>query len=344
MSKAYWRSIIALAALFVVGLALQLLLGDVPILLFAWPVSGIAAAVVVLAIVGLSLYRDRQFFHRLTGIPFSVSLIGAWLIGCLAMGLVPQHGPGMGGWVARLGLYSVASSWPFMIIYLILLVSLGCIVVNAVAVSGFRRWGFLLNHTGLWLVLLGAGIGGADFREMTVRIDEGATATHADGRTGAREHMPFAVRLDDFRMEEYPVRWGIVDVRTRKFQPEGKPMFYDTEREAFAANADDGGGGHLLVASTVPEPSHFSSSVTIITPNGEDPAVVEVNHPYRRGSWSLYQFGYDTQAGKESSWSVFQLVRDPWLPVVYAGIAMLAVGALSLFRTKRKKGGRDGVE
>jgi hypothetical protein len=43
----------------------------------------------------------------------------------------------------------------------------------------------------------------------------------------------------------------------------------------------------------------------------------------------IYQYGYDESMGKYSRQSVFELVRDPWLPLVYTGIFMLLAGALS---------------
>lgn len=331
----YRKSFIILAAIAVAGLVLQMLGGGVDTSLLAWPVSGIVAAVVVLVIAGLVLYREKPFFRRLTGVPFSVSLISAMLLACLVMGLVPQHGMPVGGLLSRAGLYAVTSSWPFVLLYLTLLVTLGCIVANTVAVSGLRRWGFLLNHFGLWLVLFGAGVGSADYVELTLRIDEGRTATHASDRDGRQRAMPFSIGLDDFRMETYPVRWGVIDIRTGKFQPERRPVFHDTEQEAFAAGGHD--GRHLLVASTAPEPSFFASDITVGSGGHTESVTVEVNHPYRRGSWTLYQYGYDTAAGEGSRYSIFQLVRDPWLPVVYAGIVLLALGALPLFLSASKK-------
>jgi cytochrome c biogenesis protein ResB len=230
-----------------------------------------------------------------------------------------------------------------MLFYAALLVSLGCLVASTVARSGLKRWGFVLNHLGLWLVLLGAGVGSADFRELKVRIYEGEISVHATDGSGFHAGMPFGIRLDDFRMEEYQAKWGVVDISTGKFQPAGKPEFYDTEEEAFASGIED--GVHLMVASVPPEPSYFGSDITIIPAHsgqeqdavGQERVTIEVNRPYRRGSWTVYQYGYDTAAGTGSQWSVLQLVRDPWLPVVYAGIAMLALGALTMFRTKRRK-------
>ena len=45
----------------------------------------------------------------------------------------------------------------------------------------------------------------------------------------------------------------------------------------------------------------------------------------------MYQLSYDETKGKWSTVSVFELVRDPWLPVVYAGILMLLLGSVCLF-------------
>lgn len=54
---------------------------------------------------------------------------------------------------------------------------------------------------------------------------------------------------------------------------------------------------------------------------------VSVNHPLRHGGYTIYQDNYDQQAG---SFTVLQLVRDPWLPLIFAGIALLAAGAIGL--------------
>lgn len=54
---------------------------------------------------------------------------------------------------------------------------------------------------------------------------------------------------------------------------------------------------------------------------------VSVNHPLRHGGYTIYQDSYDQQAG---SFTVLQLVHDPWLPLIFVGIALLAAGAVGL--------------
>ena len=60
-------------------------------------------------------------------------------------------------------------------------------------------------------------------------------------------------------------------------------------------------------------------------------ACVEVNKPLSFTGWKIYQLSYDESKGKWSTYSVFELVRDPWLPLVYIGIWMMIAGAIGLF-------------
>lgn len=328
------KSLTILGTTVAAGLLLQLFFGGIDVRVLAFPVNLILCALLLLAVAALALYREKAAFRVLSGTAFSVSAIVTLTALCLVMGLVPQraHGGVLTG---------VVSSWPFVLVYLTLLLSLGCVIARSLMNFSAQRWAFYFNHIGLWLALAGAGFGSADRREMSVQIPEGETALHAEEGMLTYE-LPFAVRLDDFRMEEYPARWGLVDIRTGKFQPAGSPVFYNTEDEAWARNPSP--DVHERVASTIPEPKSFASDVTVIFPDGRTKqASVEVNRPYRWRGWSVYQSGYDREAGPASEYSVFKVVRDRWLPVVYAGMAMLAAGAFSMFALRRRKGEENGI-
>lgn len=80
------------------------------------------------------------------------------------------------------------------------------------------------------------------------------------------------------------------------------------------------------------EPQRFVSDVTVYTKEGsvlQD--TIEVNHPLKAAGWNIYQLSYDETKGRWSDISIFELVRDPWLPAVYAGIVMMMLGAVCLF-------------
>ncbi len=86
------------------------------------------------------------------------------------------------------------------------------------------------------------------------------------------------------------------------------------------------------------EPQRYASKIQILTKAGDNvETVVEVNKPYTICGWKVYQYSYNEQMGKWSTYSVFELVADPWLPAVYIGIVLLMSGAFGLFFTKRTK-------
>ncbi|MFC2637268.1 cytochrome c biogenesis protein ResB [Prevotella histicola] len=86
------------------------------------------------------------------------------------------------------------------------------------------------------------------------------------------------------------------------------------------------------------EPRRFASLVNIYTQSGQNiQAEIEVNKPFTIEGWKIYQLSYNEQMGKWSNLSVFELVTDPWLPVVYIGIFMLLIGAVGMFLTASRK-------
>ena len=79
-------------------------------------------------------------------------------------------------------------------------------------------------------------------------------------------------------------------------------------------------------------PRRYASILKIYTPDGKEySGTVEVNNPLRFGKWKIYQYGYDTVAGKNRWISILELVCDPWLPIVYTGIIMMLLGAILMF-------------
>ena len=89
------------------------------------------------------------------------------------------------------------------------------------------------------------------------------------------------------------------------------------------------------------EPKRFASTVTVFTKEGKSiPATIEVNKPLKVNGWKIYLLGYDESRGRWSKTCTFELVKDPWLPVVYTGIVLMLAGAFHLFlftKTRRKK-------
>lgn len=90
------------------------------------------------------------------------------------------------------------------------------------------------------------------------------------------------------------------------------------------------------------EPQRFASEVMVYTKEGTvTEGIIEVNRPMEVDGWKIYQLSYDETKGRWSDVSIFELVRDPWLPFVYTGIIMMMLGAICLFVNAQKRKEED---
>ena len=95
----------------------------------------------------------------------------------------------------------------------------------------------------------------------------------------------------------------------------------------------------IALAMLKPEPKRYASEVEVFIKNGARfEEVIEVNKPMKIEGWKVYQTDYDQRYGRWSRLSVLELVRNPWLPVVYVGLFMMIAGAFWLiFQGKTRK-------
>ena len=86
------------------------------------------------------------------------------------------------------------------------------------------------------------------------------------------------------------------------------------------------------------EPERYASRIHVYTRSQKNiVATVEVNKPVSVDGWRIYQLSYDESMGRWSETSTFELVKDPWLPVVYVGIFLLLAGAVLTFIFSQKR-------
>lgn len=161
----------------------------------------------------------------------------------------------------------VHHSWPFLVVVILAMISLGMALFFGPA-KGRLRAGLAarLGHLGLLVVLLGGLFGASHRVENQVLLLKDIPV-----RT-----MPFELTLRQFSIEYYED-----GVSPRQFT-----SVIESE-------------GHL-----------FSTSV---------------NHPCRIDGYSVYQSDYDKIDG---AYSIVKVVRDPWIAVIWVGMALLFVSAL----------------
>lgn len=203
-------------------------------------------------------------------------------------------------------IYRVLTSLRTAVILLLVTAAL-CIVEGTVAAGLYHSWPFI----GV-VLLLTASLGLTVLHGLRMRRSAGFLLNHAGLFLilwGALFGAP------DVTQARMLVRRGESCRLARTDKGQLVPLPFEIRLERFAAERYDDGS-----------PRQFRSELLL---DGQ-PAAVEVNAPLRHRGYTIYQDGYDTQRG---AYTVLLVVRDPWLRVVWLGVALLAVGSLLiLFR------------
>jgi hypothetical protein len=326
-----------------------------------------------LLLIGYFQFRIHPVVKWLMSVPASVSAIAFYTCLVILMGFIPQESQST-GWISRLGFDNILTSWPFLIIQLFFMATLGMVTLKRTFPFKSRNIGFILNHLGLWLIIFAVALGTGDFKRLTMPVVQGHTAMTAYDKNGVGQELSFAVELVNFDIEEYPVKAVLVKKPSGKITAtsfmsldSGFATFaldhWQIDATSMSETAEDNGSDNLsfhvkakngsatvegilaienrtpaflvlnngeALALLPPEPKRYISNVNVSDGRVSVNRDVLVNKPAAFGGWKIYQVSYDETAGKNSSYSVFEVIKDPWLPLVYVGLIMLIMGAFYL--------------
>ena len=286
------------------GLMLQLSVGPVNWDAFHWPVNGFVMAGFLALIAIIYLLRKKVYGFQFIGtykaaIPVLVYAVVLTII----MGLTRQESltpsPSPKS-EGSLWINHMLSFWPFVLIYVYMAVILGQIILRRILNFQFSIFN-LKRDIPFLLNHLGL------FLAMTT-----ATLGNADMQ----------------RLKMIAVK-GEPEWRALTSQQQIVTMPFAVELKDFIMETYDDG-----------LPKRFASNIQVLTKSGKDiQTTIEVNKPVEVDGWEIYQYGYDTQMGAMSQYSILELVSDPWLPFVYTGIYMMLGGAVCMFlKGKKVKG------
>ena len=303
------------------GLMLELSVGPVDWDAFRWPVNGIVLAGFLALIAIIFLLRKRVYGFQFIGtykaaIPALVYAVVLTII----MGLTRQKsltpGPSPMG-EGSLWINHMLNFWPFVLIYFYMAVILGLVIIRQIRTAvaarpqvacyhrGARNFSLftlnfvdfsLLSHLGLFLAMTTATLGNADMQRLKMITVKGESEWRALTSQQQIVEMPIAIELKEFIMETYD------DGSPRRFASDIQILTKTGKRSTFGRMLPE---GRKNIQTTV-----------------------EVNKPVEVDGWKIYQYGYDTQMGAMSQYSILELISDPWLPLVYTGIYMMLVGAV----------------
>lgn len=388
----YKESFILAFGLVIIGFIIELISSSSGFILPSWPFN-----IIILVATGTYIavtqnyWSDNPVIKWLSSTQAAIVSISIVTVLVLIMGFVPQTNPG-NSLADKIGFTHIVHSWPFILSSLFLLIVLGFTTVRRILPFSVKNFAFFLNHFGLWLILAAGFIGSSDSSTLMMQVSEGQKSAQAYDKNQNSIVLPFAIQLNDFKIEEYEpqlvfvkaINGKIVNEETKMFSINSdnvtniknyeigtglylKSAYYSnnqfekSEEEGSAPAAylkikDNNSGfvtegwvscgsykipstslelnNNYFIAMNEPSPKKFTSEITVFERN--KPAydkTLEVNKPFKIQGWKTYQLSYDVEKGKWSKISVFELVRDPWLFVVYIGIFMVLGGAVYLFWT-----------
>jgi hypothetical protein len=195
------------AALFFLGITLQIIVGYFPLGSIQFPVNVIifAEILILLPLVWI-LFKKRRFVRWLSSPEAALSALTFFTFLVMIMAFIPQSGH-----PDRLGFTRVTDSMMFALSMLFLAVVLGLTTVRRLFPVSKRNVIFFLNHFGLWIVITAGSLGQADKREVTVICPSEQLVWYGSDHVNRRVELPFALELGEFILKGYPPKLALLD-------------------------------------------------------------------------------------------------------------------------------------
>lgn len=212
--KDYLRGFgIALMLLFI-GTLLEWVTGGRGMALPSWPMNifiGISFAFIIAFL--HFLYNDIPFVKWLSRVPASISAIALFTFLTLILGLTKQNNPEASTFFRLSGFDHIQHSFTFLLSGLYLLLSLGLVILRRLKPLTYRNAGFLLNHMGLWIIVLAGSLGAGDLTRLNIYANENEPVWYGFNQNRQPQELPFTLNLLDFNIEFYNPKIAYIETK-----------------------------------------------------------------------------------------------------------------------------------
>lgn len=305
LSRRYKQLVVRYALLLSAGMALQLFWGGVDASFLSYPWTICVAMNYLYILILLYAKSDSvKCLRRLYDRPAMLTSLASMLVLTLLFGLIRQDGSTEGVW-GWLGFTRMTSSWIFVLFLVHFMTVIGLKAVEDVHRWKQRKLPAVVMHVSFFVILASAIIGSGE--KVRVKVVTALDAPISMGVTQDRKmyELPFTLTLQEFVLEEYLPQVVVVD------------------------------GEEMLMPRR--EVKKFMSRVSVADEEGTREVEILVNHPARIGAWRIYQSGYDSARGKESTISILECVKDGWYPMIHIAMWMILMGGVMMFFVGHKK-------
>ena len=210
----YRRAFLRCALIFAVGVVLQLVVGDLDNSFLRYPWGLILVVNYLYLIVLANIYAPKwQWVKRLSDHYASASALASMVVMCIVFGFTRQDAATR-GIVGALGFSRMTSSWPFNLLLLYFLSTLGLMAVQDIRHFRERSLVRILSHVAPFVAIAAMMFGSGDKLRVTIRTSLDRPIYTGVDRAGRSVELPFSVTLREFKMEEYPPKLYLLDTRS----------------------------------------------------------------------------------------------------------------------------------
>ena len=225
----YLESFIISISLLLIGFIIEWISGDTIIKLPGWPVNLILILIVISYIIIVQNFFKTSIVKWFSSPPAAISAISILTFLILLMGFIPQNDETTVGFAKTIGLTHVTRSWPYLLCSLYLIVILGFTIVRRFLPFTIKNFAFFLNHAGLFIVIVSASLGTADLWRLNMQLVEGRAIFTTYDNNGKSFNLPFAIKLLDFKIKEYPPNIGFYSLKDNKLIIEKKTQLVEVK-------------------------------------------------------------------------------------------------------------------
>lgn len=247
-----------------VALALQILMGNIPLSFLSFPLNLILALIWAVSMVSVWKVRRKSLF-----VEFMLSRGAAISSIVLFLGLALAVGIS--------GIRNLVSTWVSAAVMLYFQTVLLFVILRgwrAQTATGARlgavRWRFVLNHLGLLLAVSSAYWGAPDAEELRIRVSKDIPIREAYKIDGSSSWLPYEIILEEFKTETYSN--GVPSMYEARLNVDGnkvvlrvnEPYAVGLGRDLYLVGFDSAGDGESCILQIVYEPWKYAALAGVI--------------------------------------------------------------------------------
>ncbi|MBP7497643.1 MAG: hypothetical protein KA792_08280 [Bacteroidales bacterium] len=206
----YRESFIFTSGLFLTGIVLEIISGGKGIIIPSFPYNLLILFGFIFFLIILHFFLNIHIKKWLNNIPAAIAAILSLFFLSVFMGFIPQKDID-NSFLTITGLTHIHRSWAFSLIFIFLLTVLGLTIIKRLNSYKIRNIAFLLNHIGLFIILISAGLSSSDFKKFKMRLVEGQTINTVYDENNNFYNLNFGIRLSKFNIDEYEPQFLLIN-------------------------------------------------------------------------------------------------------------------------------------